>query len=528
MHPTAPAPTDPYDALPYRGRAVWGAHPERLALSALLSGIEPAHPARCRYLELACGPGGNVIPLAYHLDGSRFVGVDRGQAHYEMASEQRDRLGLDNLELVCADLMDLDPEIGEFDYVVAHGVFSWVPKAARLRILEICARHLAPHGVAYISYNALPGWGIRGEIRRVLRRAVRGIDGASERLRAARARLELLRAALESRNDPHSLVMRQELDLAHASEDWLLFHDYLAPINVPFAFPTFLELAERHGLAYIADLVPAVGSREAEQMLEVGLASSIEDSTELELAKDTLTYRQFRATVLVRREALSRASAGRPHAWMRFATPLRPKNEPELASDDELVLVGPGSTTEVTASSPLLKAALLELVQVQPDSLALLELVERATARLTLGGLHAVDRRPSAEDVASVARALLTLRERGHVEVRLSDRPTPLRGPLRVGALTRLEAARGAYLTTPTHHVIRVDEVTRTLIRFLDGSHTVSDLVDCLITALQRGELPMRLEGEVEADPETLRQLLPAVVEQSLATLGAHDLLSAP
>jgi len=183
---TQAQPLNPYDEVPYGGQTVPLAHPERLALAAMKRGLSPAPPDRCRILELGCAEGGNVIPLAFHLDRCELVGVDGSAVQIDKATEARDRLGLDNLELVHADFMELPDDLGTFDYILCHGVFSWVAEDVRAKILDLCASHLSEHGVAYISYNCAPGWAIRAQMRRALMERVKGVSDPEQRIRRVR------------------------------------------------------------------------------------------------------------------------------------------------------------------------------------------------------------------------------------------------------------------------------------------------------------------------------------------------------
>lgn len=61
--------------------------------------------------------------------------------------------------------MDIDDSLGRFDYILTHGVYSWVPPAVQEKILRLCASNLTEHGVAYVSYNVNPGWSMRGMLR---------------------------------------------------------------------------------------------------------------------------------------------------------------------------------------------------------------------------------------------------------------------------------------------------------------------------------------------------------------------------
>src|SRR5947209_16883404 len=123
------APRFAYDAIDYPSHPLPQAHPDRLATLATLYGLRPASVERCRVLELGCGSGGHLLPLALTLPESRFVGVDLSETAIARGNEARQALGLHNLTLHHADLMGFAPEGRPFDYVIAHGFYSWVPAA---------------------------------------------------------------------------------------------------------------------------------------------------------------------------------------------------------------------------------------------------------------------------------------------------------------------------------------------------------------------------------------------------------------
>ena len=180
--------------MPYPGHPFAQTHPDRLATVATLFGLQPAGPPECRLLELGCGDGGNLVPMAYALPGAAFTGVDLSAAALARAAAQRDALGLENLTLARADLTAL-PALGTFDYVVAHGVYSWVEPAARDALLAACRARLAPHGVAYVSYDVLPGGHLREITRQMLRWHLREIDDPAERIAQARTLLTAVSSA---------------------------------------------------------------------------------------------------------------------------------------------------------------------------------------------------------------------------------------------------------------------------------------------------------------------------------------------
>ena len=156
-----------YDAIPYDGRAFAETHPDHLATLAALHGLESPATDGCRVLEIGCGDGGNLAPMAESLPESSFLGIDLGETHIERARQFASDVGLTNVEFRQQDIAELGAEEGTFDYIICHGVYSWVPGGVQKRIFDICFRQMTPNGVAFISFNTLPGWHLKRMIRDV-------------------------------------------------------------------------------------------------------------------------------------------------------------------------------------------------------------------------------------------------------------------------------------------------------------------------------------------------------------------------
>ena len=270
---------NPYDAVPYRTFPRRQTHPDRLAAVATLFGMSPAPVTRCRVLEIGCGSGGNLIPLAYHLRASEFVGVDLARSPIAVARKMARDLGLRNVSLRVADLRTLSAHGGKFDYIIAHGVYSWVPAEVRDALLAVCRALLAPQGVAYISYNVFPGRYPRHALRQMLLHATRGVTDPVKRIAVARQFAE-----------PE----------AEALPDDVLFHDLLAPVNDPAWFHEFVGHAARHRLQYLGEADP-------HEMFDVrGRLQNLDG----EQREDWRKQRSFRQTLLCGAEVkLQRACA---------------------------------------------------------------------------------------------------------------------------------------------------------------------------------------------------------------------------
>ena len=234
--------------------------------------MSPAPVTQCRMLEIGCGSGGNLAPLAYSLPRSRFVGIDLAEAPIAAAREISDALGLNNIDWRVCDLRSLSEGEGEFDYIVAHGIYSWVPAEVRDALLAACRTLLAPEGVAFISYNAYPGSYERRMLREMLLQRGDDVESAREFLRG---------------------LAHEEAAALAVSPDDILFHDILAPVNQPVWFHEFAAHARGHGLRYLGEADPHDMFDEAGRL--------VDEAGEQEL--DFRRLRRFRQTLLCRAEA---------------------------------------------------------------------------------------------------------------------------------------------------------------------------------------------------------------------------------
>jgi len=196
-----------YDEAPYPGRAYAHTHPDYMAALATLLGLNPPPVARCRVLEIGCAAGSNLIPMALSLPEATFVGIDISPRQIADGRRIIETLGMTNVTLLVRDVQEVGDELGQFDYIIAHGVYSWVPAPVRDRLMALTKRALAPHGIAYISYNTYPGWHILGALRDLMIYAARGVEDPRERARIALALLDMLAESdSENANAFHSFI----------------------------------------------------------------------------------------------------------------------------------------------------------------------------------------------------------------------------------------------------------------------------------------------------------------------------------
>ena len=290
-----------YDEVPYASHPFSQTAPEHLAAVAHLFGLTTPDVATARVLELGCSSGGNLIPLAARHPQSRVLGLDLSGVQISQGQQRVAAMGLDNLELRQADLGAIDIEaLGEFDFIICHGVYSWVPEHVQDAILRICKQNLAPEGVAYVSYNTYPGWKAKEIVRDAMMLRGNPRDLPAERLSFARGMIDFLQQVAR-KDSVLAKTLEESAPLLRNSQDYYLLHEYLEAFNAPCYFLQLLERAGGHGLAYLAEAEPSgmFVSNYGKDIAEPLLKECGHSQVLLEQYLDFVVNRTFRQTLLV-------------------------------------------------------------------------------------------------------------------------------------------------------------------------------------------------------------------------------------
>ena len=502
----------------YPTRAAAPAHPARLAAHAMSHGLSASFTPSFRYLDLGCGDGGHVLPLAAQFPDAELVGVDVNAGAIALGASIGGQAALDNVRLLEGDLRDFQPD-GRFDYVCAHGVYSWVAPDLQQRLLSLIASSLTDGGVAYVSYNTFPGWGVRGVVRDMMLHAGRPGDDDAARLRRAKSAVTRLARMLAERQDPYAQLLRAELALLDNKDDGYLLGEYLAPINEALHVRDFLARAAEHGLAFLAESLPATPDGALELTTPWELMGAGLSRAEAEQYLDVASYRQLRGTLLRHDGA---AASDKPDLGALgdsgfFAADLRLETaEPLLGPGKPLGFVAATSAV-IQAERPLLKAALLCLAEAWPRGLRSAELVGRAIAALRERGLESI---VADGEVDAMLAELGALVQRRLIELLPWTPGAEKRMPAkpRIGRLSRLEAERRACITTPRHETLPLDPFSRVVVQICDGERDMDGLLRELEVWRDAGELAADTDWNERALAQSLRQAL-----LRLAALGVLD-----
>ena len=522
----SPAPTA-YDKVLYPSYTRVQTHPDRLATIGKLLGMAPAPVERCRMLELGCGNGSNIGPIAFGLPESQFVGVDLAALPIANARKMVDELNLKNLTFHNCSIAEVTRDLGRFDYIVCHGVYSWVPEEVRNAILRICRENLAPNGIAFVSYNAYPGNRLREMIREMMLFHTHGFEAPAEKIEQARALAGFV-AAAQDETDLYRKFLKSEMEMFLRQDGNYFFHDALAEINTPFYFYQFMNAAHAHGLAYL-------GEGDFHMMLDLTLppvvGKKLDELSGNRIAReqylDFLRCRRFRQTLLCHDNVdldLSLKSSLIEGFYLAGAVKCSSEKPSPEARTVETLENRLGA--RIQTDSQLAKTALLILDGEWPQSVSFHELLQRAQRKLADAG---VTRPPDQEhELREFENVLFRSYATGLVELHtyapkinraVSEKPT-------ASPLARWQIRDSNFITTLFHSSITIqDELTRELLGLMDGSRDRAAILAALENSVDKSRQAEGAGGTPIAEDKKAREILSQALDQNLARMARMGLL---
>jgi methyltransferase-like protein/SAM-dependent methyltransferase len=516
-----------YDEVLYESHPFAQTHPNRLATIATLFGMQPAPLSKCRVLELGCSSGGNILPLAERYPGSQFVGIDASARQIEIGQQTLKTLDLKNLQLLPQDILKFSADFGQFDYIIAHGVFSWVPRNVQDAILRICRDHLTDNGIGYISYNTNPGWRLRGMIRDIMTYRARKIANPAEKLKEARALLDFLAESVPTKNNAYGILLADEVNHIRPKQDWYLIHEYLEEVNEPEYFHVFMERAHEHRLQYLgeADYSTMLASNFPPEV-EATLKKLGADIIETEQYMDLVRNRLFRQTLICHQSVqLDRTMPPERLFNLHVASNSEPEN-PDIdpRSWDPVTFKRPGS--QLSTKEPLLKAAMLELRAAWPRPVPFSELLHLARGRLH-PGTQVIEAERAANDARNLARPLLRCYATTHVDLHADPPQIAYAVPEMpaVSKLARYQASQPGPVTSLWHELVQLGDFERQVAKLLDGTRDRNAVVETLAQLVANKTLVVHEKGKPVSDVDQVRMILNKVLDEALPSLARKNLL---
>lgn len=524
-----------YDEVPYIGYPFAQTHPDRLRTIGTLLGLSPAPVNRCRVLELGCGDGGNLVPMAMQLPDSQFVGIDLSAEAIARGQVAVQKFGLRNLALRQGDLLAHHDDLGEFDYILAHGVYTWVPPAVQNRLFELSRDHLAAHGIAYISYNTYPGYHLRQMTREMMLFHTRDIHEPKEKTQQGLSLLKFLlqkyRTPEEAQGDLYGFLLTTQLDLllSHRHEEQV-FHDDMAALNTPVYFHQFVRHAAQYGLQFLAEADFHETQYHTFPPTVCAMLDQFGDENVLlrEQYLDFLKGRMFRQTLLCKQGVTIARDlhANQLDHYFLASSAAPDKAEPDLHAGvvEEFSY---GKHARLATDFPLAKAALLVLYNAFPRRFTFAEVAQAAR-------LHLEEKQPDrdplgAEDVQILKEILFAAYRSGLIKLHTYQPKlaTEVSSHPEVFPLARWQATQEPVVTNLIHQSIEIDDnLGLHCLQLLDGTRTRTALLTDLTAFAVLQGLPAE-SGEILTDETQIRYLLNQRLDDRLQQLIRSGLLIA-
>jgi SAM-dependent methyltransferase len=466
-----------YESMPYRTYSRPSTRVEWLATLGQQFGLRVAPPRACRVLEIGCGNGANILAQAALYPQSRFVGFDLSQAHIEQANLCRAEMALSNIAFERASITDFKAA-DSFDYIICHGVYSWIDATTQQALLALMRRLLAPAGLGFLSYNIFPGWKFRQVMRDAMLLAARHASEPAVQVREAKAMIRRIIEVGKVRNQaaPYATVLQNLLDKMSPEESYA-YHEFLELHNEPVYFEQMAARLRDSGLQYVTE-AQAEGYRQEllfPRPIRVWLDQVAQDSVERQQYLDFLLNRGFRESLVCRAEAPLDPLAG-PEAMRScwFSARNAPAEAPPAVVDGR----------SRCASDPLW----YDIAQQLPHD------------EWEYRHFDDIAKQVQASGVA-LAHKLFEAFEHGLVRVVASAPPWSTQVPARprTTAWVRWQAEHDTLTTNLSHQSMTLDPGSRQLLALLDGTRTVDELA-----------------GAMARPPETITQALQLLAQARL------------
>ncbi len=522
-------PMNSYDEVPYPSKPFSQTHPRTLATTATLFGMSPPDIHKCRVLELGCASGNNIVPMASELRDSEFVGVELSEVQANNARTTANSLGLKNIAIRQCNILDVDDSFGEFDYIIAHGIFSWVPTEVQQHILKLSRERLGKQGVAYISYNTNPGWRMRGMLRDIMLFHARNFTDVGTRIAQSRALINFLAETLTGEKSAYATLLQNEVELMKNWEDAYFRHDSLEEVNDPVYFYEFMARADEQGLQYLGEVdVNSMVANNFSDKVKETLDKVGNNIIQREQYMDFIRNRMFRQTLLCHREvSLTREIDIGLATRMSIAANCVPTLENPALTDNSSVDFKLDNGPTFSTTCPFTKSIAYSLGKRWPAYVVFDDLENSVHRTLYHNSLTITADAQLNRDRQIICARIFELFIRGilgltlyppTVKTDVSDRPiaTPI---------ARLQASKQTWATNCLHQPVAVDLVKRHLLPILDGNHDRSMIQDEMLRLIKNKTLLMQLDGVTMEDDEQIREKLDIQISAYMEHVAKSGLL---
>jgi methyltransferase-like protein/SAM-dependent methyltransferase len=513
-----------YDEMPYHGYPFEYNRPENLRTVGALFGIDAPKLETARILELGCSDGGNLFRFAETFPKSYTLGVDLSKVEIENGQKTLDKLKLKNIDLKTMSITDLDESYGKFDYIICHGVFSWVPDFVKDSILEVSKKLLNKNGLAFISYNTLPGWNMINSVRELMMFHSSNFSDVKEKVVQSRAALGFIQESLEGIKTPHAEFMQSAAKVMADREDHYIRHEYLSEENKAFYFNEFIAKAREKDLEYVGDTDVHrmyIGNMPKKAIEKLG---TIKDIVRAEQYMDFLNNTQFRCTILSHKNAtISRNITDETIQKFNYFCKVNPLNENINVEDNSSATFYLDNNKNRTfeSSNPEMKAVLMTLSQNIGNPLSVDEIVSNANKLSPKSHKEVIK--------ANINSNFGNLIFSGAIKY-IFDKPActyTISAKPKISKLALLQIQEPSHnnmfwITNSMNQVVAFQTHQVAIIQALDGKNTIDQINKITFENLKNGAIDANIDGKKITDDKELANIASSLVDQTLEILRVN------
>jgi len=522
-----------YDDVPYSPFSFGYTSPFHLRTIGKLFGLNPPPLESAKILEMGCGIGTNMLNFAEMYPKSHSLGVDLSKHQIDIAKKTIDDLKLKNIELKALSILDLDESYGKFDYIVCHGVYSWVPEEVQNKILEVCNKLLNKNGIAFVSYNTLPGWNMQKTIREMMMFHSGLFSTNQDKLQQAKLFIKFINDSLENSTTPYSNFLQDEAKLLNTYTDSYVLHEYLGEINTGTYFHQFMDQAYKNNLNYLGDAsIPSmfIGNLPAKAVEKL---QTIDNIVRTEQYMDFINNRKFRSTLLCHQEAKISRNIEFNNLKEFYTSfnirPATPENKIDLTNEQENISFYYENLPEpfISTTSSIMKAILYVYTENISNPLSFEEVAKEALKKLGKYQLN--------DFLAALEQYFIKLIFQGYIRI-FADKPNAIAAITekpKTSELARFQAKYDNFNATNVATTInRLNDMIgiavheKYVLEMLDGTHNIEAIKKQILEKFNSKLLTARNDkGEEVSDPKLLKEFTDHIVAVTLEKFRVNYLL---
>ncbi|WPY00208.1 Methyltransferase domain protein [Candidatus Trichorickettsia mobilis] len=519
-----------YEAMPYENQSCLQSHPYHLMTLGVLFGVNAVKPEQARVLELGCATGWNILPHAVNYPEAEFIGVDLSKVQIDKANKYAIGLGLKNIKFHHCSITDIDESWGKFDYIIANGILSWVSDAIRDKIFEICNKNLSENGIAYISYNTLPGWNSTRNAIDIMTYSTRNYKNIQERIVQSKACLQFIADSVVDQDAAYTQSLHLERDIVENLSNFELKSNYLGEINRSFYFNEFIAEANKYNLQYLTDSSLFTMSMKGTPAEITELLKGDSDAIEKEQYIDFIINRRHRESLLCHAKlALSLANNDRLKQFNMTCNVLPTKHidDIDINNDSERIeFVDPtNNNLSLSTASPYLKAVLYSFADCYDHPLSFDELTMMATQKLKKFDNNILEK---VQD--RLLNNLMGLVSQGYVNITLQYFQVPepnLDKPcLTKIALYQVRNTQNGWVTNLKHGIVNINELEIMAMQYMDGKLDRKEILERVLINIKEKDLTLTdTKNETLKDESVIRQQVSIFLDDVYNTMLNNSLL---